>query len=146
VWTRVQLPGSKTSSAASARRPRPWLLYDADCGVCKFIVARVLELDRGRYRPLAIQDPRSAELLPGTTEEERLRSFHIVDPDGTVRSAGEGLAELIPGLSRFPRLAARAYWLVADNRTRLGKLLPDAARRQARRRIDAESRSRGSGP
>ena len=139
------MPGSKTSSAASDRA-RPWILYDADCGVCKFILARILELDRGKYRPLALQDPRSAELLPGKAEEERLRSFHIVDPDGTVHSAGDGLAELIPGLSRFPQLASRAYWLVAGNRTRLGKLLPDAARRQARRRIDAESRSRGSGP
>jgi predicted DCC family thiol-disulfide oxidoreductase YuxK len=137
------MPESKTSSTAAAR---PGLLYDADCGVCKFIVARVLELDRGRYRPLAIQDARSADLLPDTTEEERLRSFHIVDPDGTVHSAGDGLALLIPPLRRAPKLASRAYWLVANNRTRLGKLLPDAARRQARRRIDEESRSRDSGP
>lgn len=114
--------------------------------MCKFILARILELDRGRYRPLALQDPRAAELLPGLGEEERMRSFHVVDPDGTVHSAGDGLAELIPGLRRFPRLASRAYWLVAGNRNMLGKLVPDAARRQARRRIDAESRSRGSGP
>lgn len=141
------MPASKTSRTASDKTgSKPWLLYDADCGVCKFIVARVLELDRGRYRPLAIQDPRSAELLPGTTEEERLRSFHIVDPDGTVHSAGDGLALLIPPLRASSKLASRAYWLVANNRTRLGKLLPDAARRQARRRIDEESRSRGSGP
>ena len=131
------MPASKTSSSASAK---PWLLYDADCGVCKFIVARVLELDRGRYRPLALQDPRAAELLPGLSEEERLRSFHIVDPDGTVHSAGDGLAELVPGLERFPGLASRAYWLVAGNRAKLGKLIPPAARWQAERRIAAESR------
>ena len=134
------MTASKTSSAASGRTAaRPWILYDADCGVCKFILARILELDRGKYRPLPLQDPRAAELLPGLGEEERMQSFHIVDPDGTVHSAGDGLAELIPGLDRFPRLASRAYWLVAGNRTRLGKLVPDAARRQARRRIDARS-------
>lgn len=116
---------------------KPWLLYDADCGVCKFILARVLELDRGKYRPLALQDPRAAELLPGLSEEERMKSFHIVDPDGTVHSAGDGLAELIPGLERFPGIASRAYWLVAGNRSALGKLIPDAAQRQARRRIAA---------
>jgi predicted DCC family thiol-disulfide oxidoreductase YuxK len=138
------LPGSRTSSNASA--DRPWILYDADCGVCKFILARVLELDRGRYRPLALQDPRAAELLPGLQEEERMQSFHIVEADGTVHSAGDGLAELVPGLDRLPRLADRAYWLVAGNRSRLGKLIPAAARRQAQRRIDAESRSPGSGP
>ena len=115
---------------------QPWLLYDADCGVCKFILARILELDRGRHRPLALQDPRAAELLPGLTEEQRMQSFHIVDPDGTVRSAGDGLAALLPPLRHVPGLASRAYWLVADNRTMLGKLIPQAAKRQARRRIE----------
>jgi predicted DCC family thiol-disulfide oxidoreductase YuxK len=104
--------------------------------VCKFILARVLELDRGRYRPLALQDPRAAALLPGIGEDDRLRSFHIVEPDGTIRSAGEGLAELIPGLDRLPAgVADRAYWLVAGNRSRLGKLVPGAAKRQAESRI-----------
>ena len=113
-------------------------MYDADCGVCKFILARVLELDRGKYRPLALQDPRAEELLPGIDPETRMQSFHIVDPDGTVHSAGDGLAALIPGLDRLPRsVADRAYWLVAGNRSKLGKLVPDVARRQARRRIAA---------
>ena len=124
-----------------------WLLYDADCGFCKFIVARILELDRrGRLRPLALQDPRAAALLPELGQEERMRSFHVVARDGRVHSAGDGLAQLVPPLRRFPRLAARGYGLVAGNRDRLGKLIPDAARRQAQRRIDAESRSRDSGP
>jgi predicted DCC family thiol-disulfide oxidoreductase YuxK len=132
------LSGSKTSSGGSADA---WLLYDADCGLCKFVVARVLELDRrGRFRPLALQDPRAAELLPGMSREERLRSFHVVDRDGTVHSAGDGLALLVPGLERFPRLAAHAYRLIADNRDKLGKLLPAAARRQARRRIAERER------
>jgi predicted DCC family thiol-disulfide oxidoreductase YuxK len=132
------LPGSKTSSSGSAER---WILYDADCGVCKVILARVLELDRaGRYRPLALQDPRAAELLPGLGEEERMGSFHIVDADGTVHSAGDGLAELVPLLDRAPGLARRLYWLVAGNRGALGKLMPAAAKRQAQRRIDAASR------
>ena len=134
------MPESKTSKNGSAEQR--WLVYDADCGVCKFILARVLELDRaGRYRPLALQDPRAAELLPGLSEEERMRSFHIVDPDGTVHSAGDGLAELVPLLDRAPRgVSERAYWLVAGNRTRLGKLIPAAAKRQAQRRIDAAAR------
>ena len=132
------MPGSRTSSSASA--DRPWILYDADCGVCKFILARVLELDRGKYRPLSLQDPRAAELLPGIGEEERMQSFHIVEPDGTVHSAGDGLAELVPGLGRLPRLADRAYWLVAGNRGRLGKLVPGLARRQAQRRIAERER------
>lgn len=134
------MPASKTSKRDSAERR--WLLYDADCGVCKFILARVIELDRrGRYRPLALQHPRAAELLPGLSEEQRMQSFHIVDPDGTVHSAGDGLAELVPVLDRAPAgLAERAYWLVAGNRSRFGKLIPAAAKRQAQRRIDAAAR------
>ena len=73
------------------------------------------------------------------TEDERMRSFHVVDAAGSVHSAGDGLAELFPFLRRSPRLASRLYWLVAGNRDRLGKLIPDFARRQAGRRIDART-------
>ncbi len=127
---------SRTSSSGSAERD--WLLYDADCGLCKFIVARVLEVNH-RVRPLALQDPSAEALLPGLDGEERLRSFHLVDSSGRVHSAGAGLARLIPVLRRFPRLADRLYWLVAGNRDRLGKLIPGFARRQADRGIRARS-------
>jgi predicted DCC family thiol-disulfide oxidoreductase YuxK len=132
------LHGSRTSSSGSAEQA--WLLYDADCGLCKFVAARVLELDRARrFRPLALQDPRAAELLPGLSEEERMESFHVVRADGTVRSAGDGLAELVAPLRRSPRLASQLYRLVAGNRDRLGKLIPAVARRQAERRIAART-------
>ena len=132
------MPASTTSSSGSAEHDR--LLYDADCGFCKFVVARVLELDRGRrWHPVALQDPMAAELLPGLGSEERLRSFHVVAADGTVHSAGDGLAEVMPALRRFPRIASRLYWLVAGNRDRLGKLIPGFARRQADRRIRART-------
>lgn len=132
------MPASRTSSSDSPERA--WLLYDADCGLCKFVVARVLELDRARrLRPVALQDPRAAGLLPGLDAEERLRSFHLVDSSGAVHSAGDGLAELVPLLRRFPRLSSRLYWLVAGNRDRLGKLIPGFARRQADRRIVSRS-------
>jgi predicted DCC family thiol-disulfide oxidoreductase YuxK len=136
VLTRLQLHASRTSSSGSAERD--WLLYDADCGLCKFIVARVLELS-DRFRPLALQDPRAGELLPGLDSEERMLSFHVVDASGTVHSAGAGLARILSPLRRFPRLSSRLYWLVAGNRDRLGKLLPGVARRQADRRIRARS-------
>ena len=126
------MPASRTSSSGSPERD--WLLYDADCGLCKFVVARVLEVNH-RVRPVALQDPFAAELLPGLTQEERLRSFHMVDATGGVHSAGAGLVELIPFLRRFPRVADRLYWLVAGNRDRLGRFIPGFARRQANRRI-----------
>lgn len=104
------------------------------------MVARVLELDRSRrLEPVALQDSRAAELLPAMSVEERMKSFHLVDSDGAVHSAGDGLAELVPALRRSPRVASRLYWLVAGNRDRLGKLIPGFARRQADRRIRARS-------
>lgn len=120
------------------------------------MVARVLELDRrGRLRPLALQSPPAAELLPGLSEEERLASFHVVEPDGAVHSAGAALPALfarLPGgrplarlARRFPRAAARGYRLVADNRTRLGALIPRSAARQAQRRV-AEREARDGRP
>ncbi len=131
-WTRVPLPASRTSSSGSA--DEAWLLYDADCGLCKFVVARVLEVDvRRRFRPLPIQH--ADDLLSGLGREERLRSFHVVDASGTVHSAGAGLTELFPFLRHAPRLADRLYWLVAGNRDRLGRFIPGFARRQADRRI-----------
>ena len=139
------MPGSRTSSSGSA--DRAWLLYDADCGLCEFVLARMLELDRRRrLRPLALQDPRAAALLPALSEEERMASFHVVEGDGTVHSAGAALARVIRPLGRVPWIASSLYRLVAGNRGALGRLIPAAARRQAQRRIDAEARSRGSGP
>ncbi len=132
------MPASRTSSSGSA--DPAWLLYDADCGLCKFVVARVLELDvRHRLRPLPIQ--RAAELLSGLDREERLRTFHVVDASGTVHSAGAGLTQLLPVLRHSPRFADRLYWLVAGNRDRLGRLIPGFARRQADRRIASRTGS-----
>ena len=68
-----------------------------------------------------------------------MQSFHVVEADGTVRSAGDGLARLVPPLRRSPRAASRLYRLVAGNRDRLGKLIPALARRHADRRIAART-------
>jgi len=131
------LPSLKSSSSASPDE-RTWVLYDADCGVCKLIVARILDLDRRkRLRPLKLQDPKAAELLPGMTEEERMQSFHLVEPDGTVHSAGDGLAKLGDYLPGVPGFLGPLYWPVAGNRDKLGKLIPAAVKRQAERRIAA---------
>ena len=131
---------SKTSSSGSAE-----LLYDADCGVCKFLVARILDWDRAaRLHPVELQSARAVELLPGLSNEERMRSFHLVEPDGTVHSAGDGLARLADYLPGLPRALGRGYWLVAGNRDKLGKLVPAKAKRQAERKIRA--RQKGSDP
>ena len=122
------------------------LLYDRDCGFCRWCLGKVLAWDRrGAVRPVAIQSEEGDRLLTGMPEEERLGSWHLIDAEGTVRSAGDafpGLFRLLPGgaplaglISRAPRATDRAYRWVAANRSRWGKLVTDGAKRRADRRI-----------
>ena len=122
------------------------LLYDSDCGFCRWCLGKVLAWDRHRsLRPVAIQSEQADRLLAGVPEEQRLASWHLVDGDGTVRSAGAafpGLFRLLPGgaplvalTSRAPRATDRGYRWVAGNRSRWGMLVTDGAKRRADRRI-----------
>jgi predicted DCC family thiol-disulfide oxidoreductase YuxK len=130
--------------------PQATLLYDSDCGFCRWCLGKVLAWDRRRsLRPLEIQSEEAGRLLAGMREEERLSSWHLVDADGTVRSAGAAFPELfrlLPGggplaalTSRTPRATDRAYHWVAGNRSLWGKLVTDGAKRRADRRIDSRS-------
>jgi predicted DCC family thiol-disulfide oxidoreductase YuxK len=113
---------------------RAVLLYDSDCGFCRWSVDKVLAWDRRRrLRPVALQDPEAEALLPGMDEETRMASWHLVLPESEVYSAGAAappLLRLLPGgkgpatlLAAFPRLTNRAYRLVARNRDRFGRLV-----------------------
>ena len=122
------------------------LLYDADCGFCRWSLGKVLAWDRrGSVRPVAIQSAEGERLLEGMSGEARLASWHLVAVDGGVRSAGAafpGLFRLLPGgsplaalTSRAPEATDRAYRWVAGNRSRWGKLVTDGAKRRADERI-----------
>lgn len=121
------------------------VLYDHDCGFCRFSVALVLACDRRRrLRPVAIQSEEGERLLEGLPAAERLASAHVVLPDGAVRSGGAVAAAVLQelgagGLARLaerrPALAARVYSAVADRRTALGRLVPERAKRWADRRV-----------
>ena len=125
---------------------RATLLYDRDCGFCRWCLGKVLAWDRRRsIRPVAIQSEEADRMLGAMPETERLASWHLVDREGTVRSAGAafpGLLRLLPGgaplaalTSRAPRATDRAYRWVAGNRSRWGKLVTDGAKRRADERI-----------
>jgi predicted DCC family thiol-disulfide oxidoreductase YuxK len=120
------------------------LLYDRDCGFCRWALAKVLAWDRGRrLRPVPLQDPEADELLGAMSAEAKLASWRLVAPDGGVTSAGAAAApllRLLPGggplaalAERFPRLTERAYRWVADHRSVLARPI----RRRARERADA---------
>jgi predicted DCC family thiol-disulfide oxidoreductase YuxK len=114
------------------------LLYDSECCFCRWATAKVLAWDRrGRLRAVRLQDREAQRLLPRMNEEARMASWHLVTPDGKVRSAGAAagpLFRLLPGgrvlaavASAFPRTTERAYQWVARNRDRLARRLGEQA-------------------
>jgi predicted DCC family thiol-disulfide oxidoreductase YuxK len=122
------------------------VLYDGDCGLCKWLLAGVLRWDReGRLRPVALQSREAAELLADLRPAERMESWHLISPAGERRSAGAAgapLLRLLPGgtlpaaaVARFPRLTERAYRWVAEHRTGLSKLVPARSKRRAAERV-----------
>lgn len=117
---------------------RAVILYDNDCGFCRWSLARILAWDRqGRLRPVPLQDPEADALLEGMDHVRKMASWHLVTPDGRVYSAGDAvpqLARLLPagapiaGLATaFPGVTNRAYRWVARNRERLGRALGEQA-------------------
>ena len=103
------------------------VLYDEDCGFCKWSLDKILAWDRRRtLRPVAIQSAEGQRLLAEVPEDRRLDSFHLVSAGGELRSAGAAAALLVSELPAgrplaalfrtFPRSTDRAYRFVASHR------------------------------
>jgi predicted DCC family thiol-disulfide oxidoreductase YuxK len=127
---------------------RATVIYDADCGFCKFSLAVLLAWDRrGVLEILALESPEADRLLADLTPEQRNSSWHLVDESGRRNSAGAALAPalaLLPGgrfpaalVGRIPHLTERGYRWVVDHRGLLGRFVPARARRWAGRVIAA---------
>jgi predicted DCC family thiol-disulfide oxidoreductase YuxK len=118
------------------------VLYDGDCGLCKWLLAGLLRRDRARrLRPVALQGTEADALLADLDPAERMSSWHLVDPGGERVSAGAALPALLrllprgrfPAsvLDRFPRLTSAGYRWVATHRTGLSRFVPQGAKRRA---------------
>ena len=137
---------SRDPTAASGLHERWTLLYDGDCGFCKWIVSGVLTWDRhNRLVPCALQSTHAQDLLSDLRPDERLASVHLISPEGERLSAGSALAPLlrllpagtIPalGIARLPRLTSRAYDWVAEHRSQLSRVVPATVKRRASARV-----------
>jgi predicted DCC family thiol-disulfide oxidoreductase YuxK len=122
------------------------VLYDADCGFCKCMMAVALVCDRGkRVRPLAIQSGSGQQLLHGLPSVVQLASWHLVTPDGTRSSGGAAIPPLLgilpcgrltrPVALRLPRALDHGYRWVARNRVALSRPIPAELKRRASRAV-----------
>jgi predicted DCC family thiol-disulfide oxidoreductase YuxK len=126
------------------------VLYDNDCGFCRWSMAWALRHDdRKRLTAVPIQSPLGAELLAELDEDQRLRSAHVVDEHGARRSGGAAAADVLSALARtraLGRLANRTpaptsllYGFVASHRHGFGRFVGESARRHADELLDAAS-------
>jgi predicted DCC family thiol-disulfide oxidoreductase YuxK len=110
------------------------VLYDDECGFCRWSASTIAAWDRGRG--LRFGPIRSAEgqaRLVGMNPLRRNGSWHLVARDGRVASAGAAVPLLLrelPGGSSLarvadalPRTTDRAYRAVARRRGAIGRLL-----------------------
>jgi predicted DCC family thiol-disulfide oxidoreductase YuxK len=122
------------------------VLYDADCGFCRWSLAGVLALDRvHRIRPVALRTQAADALLAELTPEQRVASWHLISPAGGRFSAGAAappLLHLLPGgrlpataLASMPKLTERVYRWVADHRSTLSRAIPERAKTRADHQI-----------
>lgn len=130
----------------SSKTERPIVLYDPNCGFCRWALARLLAWDRrGSLRPVAIDSAEGRRLLADLTEQERHASWHFVQRDGTRASAGAAAEPMLRQLrggrlpaglvARFPAATERLYGTIARRRGALGRLVSDGAARRADARI-----------
>lgn len=138
------------------------ILYNVDCGFCRWSVAKVLAWDRrAKLGVLPIQSPEGARILAALDRPAQFASWHFLTADGDLRSGGAVFApvlRLLPGGAALAALAAarpdatmRAYRAVASRRAAFGSLISAAAKGRAderiarRRRAPVPVRPAGSG-
>jgi predicted DCC family thiol-disulfide oxidoreductase YuxK len=135
-----------TDMARDATGSRWTVIYDGNCGFCKWMLAGLLRRDQQRrLRPLALGTPEADELLSDLSPAERNASWHLVSPDGHRQSAGAAapaLLRLLPRggvaatlLSAMQPVTNRAYEWIADNRSMLSRWVPSRFKAGATERI-----------
>ena len=114
------------------------ILFDDDCGFCRWSLARILAWDRrGRLRPVALRDPEADHLLRAMSPDRKMASWHLIGPGGRIWSGGDAvapLARLLPFgapiaalAGALPRTTRKAYAWVAAHRDRFGEMLGEQA-------------------
>ena len=154
VWIK-RLKATVRGIRARADERRWAVLYDADCGFCKWLLSGVLRWDRAaRLQPIALQRPEANDLLSELTPVDQRASWHLISPNGVRRSGGAAVTPLLTllpggrlpaaGFARFPGLSDRGYRWVAEHRSQLSRWIPSSAKRHASQRVQQRERALGT--
>ena len=125
--------------------PETILIYDRDCGFCRWCLGKVLAWDRRRaVKPVALGTEEANRLLGDMPRDRQFSSWHLADGTG-VHSAGAGfppLLRLLPGggplsagTAKLSGATESAYRFVSGNRGIWGRFVTDGAKRRADARI-----------
>jgi predicted DCC family thiol-disulfide oxidoreductase YuxK len=117
---------------------RATVVYDDDCGFCRWSAERLRTWDRRRVlRFVTLRSDDAERLLAPVPRERRPLSWHLVTPDGRVWSAGAAVPQvlrLLPGggplslvAGAMPDLTEAAYAAIAQRRSAFGRLLGQRA-------------------
>ena len=123
---------------------RPILIFDGDCGFCRFWVTRFRSHTGEAVEFAPFQQPEIARRFPEIPPEHFVQAVHFIEPDGCVSDGAEAVFRLLSAggaalgfagrtWSRLPLMAYRhlpgvraisehAYRLVADHRPLFARL------------------------
>ena len=105
------------------------LIFDGDCGFCRFWVARWRHWTGNAVEYVPFQAAEGAQRFPDIPRERFTRAVQLVEPDGRVFEAAEAVAHLsalggnrmpLRAYSHVPGVALvseRAYRVIADHRS-----------------------------
>ncbi len=89
----MSMPESESPARPGAELARPLLLYDGDCGFCRFWVARWRSVTRGvvDFAPAQREAARFPQIAPAATA----RAVQLVTPEGEVFSGAEAVFRVL---------------------------------------------------
>jgi predicted DCC family thiol-disulfide oxidoreductase YuxK len=101
----------------------PILVFDGDCGFCRFWVTRVQRRTGDRVEYVPYQSPDVAGRAPHLSREHFVRAVHLIEPDGQTSSGALAVFRLLAMTDELPTALNRT----GSALTRIYQSVPGAA-------------------
>jgi predicted DCC family thiol-disulfide oxidoreductase YuxK len=131
-------PPAVPVGAGTPRLVRPLLLYNGGCQFCRWMARIIDRLDRDdALAYLSIWDDDARPFMEVIPMPERVAVWHLVMPDGSQRSGGPAVVDVLERLGwtgwfgrlcralRLTRLLDAGYDFVSKRKSRLSHHVPD---------------------